>query len=248
MSSFQLLIQQLEHSPDAITSNSLSSLFHFITIGTILKNDIILAEPSLAPIDDPLSVLPLAIARFLGAGCAISPAQGHHLDWYVLHQYLFLLLLISNELVPEAEHLLYPLSSYCLQLNCSCCAKGMMLNKAKQHYVVLFTLTSGPYTTKSVHLYCESCKIDYHYNYSVFEGEQTYYKDQPVNIQVTEHVYMVKEVIELFKTVIDLAWALATNCAWLYNLCLSYGVKFKLYVDYVWDSYVISSLLEDCKN
>ncbi|KAG2095660.1 uncharacterized protein F5147DRAFT_584431 [Suillus discolor] len=263
MSSFQLLIQQLEYSPDAITSNSLSSLFRFITIGTTLKNDIILAEPSSAPINDPPSVLPPAIARFLGAGCAISPAQVSDawtllkdIIWTVLHRYLPLLLLIPNEPVPEAEHLLYPPSSYCLQPNCSCRAKGMMLNKAKQHYVILFTLASGPCTAKSVYLYCESCKIDYHYNYSVSEGERTYYENQPANIQVAEHVYMAKEVIELFKTAMDLAWTSATNCARLYNICLShgkqapasYGVKFEVYVDHVWDGYVISSLLEDCKN
>ncbi|KAG2037726.1 hypothetical protein BDR03DRAFT_1010555 [Suillus americanus] len=75
MSSFQLLIQQLELSSDAITTASISSLFCFITIGTTLKNDIILAEPSSTPINEPLNVLPPAIAKFLGAGCSISPAQ-----------------------------------------------------------------------------------------------------------------------------------------------------------------------------
>ncbi|KAG2145259.1 hypothetical protein DEU56DRAFT_732100 [Suillus clintonianus] len=156
----------------------------------------------------------------------------------------------------KAEHLLYPPNNYCVQLNCSRHAKGMMLNKAKQHYVVLFTLASGPCTAKSVDLYCKACKINYHYNYSVSEGEQTYYEDQPPNIQVAEHVYMAKEVIELFKTAMDLAWTSATNCARLYNLCLScgkqapasYGVKFEVYVDHVWDGYVTSSLLEDCEH
>ncbi|KAG2145260.1 hypothetical protein DEU56DRAFT_910380 [Suillus clintonianus] len=72
MSSFQLLIQQLELSSDAITTASISSLFLFITIGTTLKNDIILAEPSSTPINEPPDVLPPAIAKFLGAGCSIS--------------------------------------------------------------------------------------------------------------------------------------------------------------------------------
>ncbi|KAG1750235.1 hypothetical protein EDB19DRAFT_1937408 [Suillus lakei] len=248
MSSFQQLIQQLELSSDAITTASISSLFRFITIGTTLKNDIILTEPSSTPIDKPPNVLPPAIAKFLGAGCSISPAQVSD-AWALLKDIIWTggIKMDTGELWETegmhrgvAEHLLYPPSSYCVEPNCSHHAKGMMLNKRNQ---LIFTAKRVRLIITTITVYLKG-------------NGHTMYKDQPLNIQVAEHVYMAKEVIELFKTAMDLVWTSATNCAWLYNLCLShgkqapasYGVKFEVYIDHVWDGYVISSLLEDCKH
>ncbi|KAG1727916.1 hypothetical protein EDD22DRAFT_789206 [Suillus occidentalis] len=190
MTTFDCLLQHLEQERGLISNTSLTSLFLFITLATLLKNDIILVEPSLSPMTDPLHVLSPAITAFLSA------AQTH---------------------------------------------------------AVLFTLTKGPCVAKYVHLY--SCRIDYHHNYSVFKGQRTYYEHQPDNIQVADHVFIEKGIIELFHTAMDFSWTSATNCTKLYNLCLSHGkqtpahykVKFELSVEHIWDGYVIASLLEDCE-
>jgi hypothetical protein len=91
-----------------------------------------------------------------------------------------------------------------------------------------------------------ACQIDYRYNYSVYQGQRTYYDDQPHAIQVADHVFIELQVVEVFKTAMDVLWSanpcffvrpsltltgymefrtLATNCARLYNFALTKGKK-----------------------
>ncbi|KAG2099283.1 uncharacterized protein F5147DRAFT_582715 [Suillus discolor] len=263
MTVFNHLLRHLEQEPGTISNTSLTSLFQFITLATRLKNDIILVEPSLSPTSDPPFVLSPAVTVFLSAGCSISPAEVND-AWSLLKDVIW-----SGGITVDvgrlwethgtqrglAEYLLYPPSHSCLHPDCQHRTKGMTLKKAAQTYVVLFTMTKGPCIAKSVHLYCQTCGIDYHHNYSVFKGERTYYEHQPDSVQAADHVFIEKSVIELFRTAMDFSWTSATNCAKLYNLCLSHGkqtpadfkVKFELSVEHVWDGYVITSLLEDCE-
>jgi hypothetical protein len=37
-------------------------------------------------------------------------------------------------------------------------------------------------------------------------GIRTYYDKQPKTIQVTDHVFMEKDVVELFKAAMDVSW------------------------------------------
>ncbi|KAG1796586.1 hypothetical protein EV424DRAFT_1475189 [Suillus variegatus] len=227
MTAFNHLLRHLEQEPGTISNTSLTSLFQFITLATRLKNDIILVEPSLSPTSDPPFVLSPAVTVFLSAGCSISPAEVND-AWSLLKDVIW-----SGGITVD----------------------GMTLKQAAQTYVVLFTLTKGPCIAKYVHLYCQTCRINYHHNYSVFKGEGTYYEHQPDSVQAADHVFIEKSVIELFRTAMDFSWTSATNCAKLYNLCLSHGkqtpadfkVKFELSVEHVWDGYVITSLLEDCE-
>ncbi|KAG1781728.1 hypothetical protein EV702DRAFT_921171, partial [Suillus placidus] len=130
------------------------------------------------------------------------------------------------------------------------------LKKAEQRNVVLFTLAHGPCATQSVHLYCADCQIDHRHNYTVSVGIWTYYDEQHETIQVTDHVFMEKDVVELFKIAMDVSWTSATNCTQLYNMCLSQGkcapagylIKFKITGDHVWDAFIITALLKDCKH
>ncbi|KAG1863772.1 hypothetical protein F4604DRAFT_1586935 [Suillus subluteus] len=260
MSAFNCLLYYLEQEPGIISNTSLTSLFQFITLATLLKNNIILVEPSLSPTSDPPFVLSPAITAFLSAGCSISPAEASG-AWALLKDVIWSGgITIDVGLLWETHgtrrgYLLYPPSHSCLHPNCQHCTKGMSLKKAAQTYVELFMLMTGPCIAKSVHLYCQTCEIDYHHNYSVFKGKHTYYEHQPDNIQAADHVFIEKSVIELFRTAMDFSWTSAINCAKLYNLCLSHGkqtptdykVKFELSVEHVWDGYVITSLLEDCK-
>jgi hypothetical protein len=75
MTTFDCLVQHLEQDRGTISNTSLTSLFLFITLATLLKNDIILVEPSLSPMTDPPHVLSPAITAFLSVGCSITPAE-----------------------------------------------------------------------------------------------------------------------------------------------------------------------------
>ncbi|KAF8833478.1 hypothetical protein BDN67DRAFT_874555, partial [Paxillus ammoniavirescens] len=106
----------------------------------------------------------------------------------------------------------------------------------------------------SVHLYCEGCKTDYRHNYCVVAGEHIYYDEQPCNIQVVDHMFMEWLVVELHSRQ---PWMTsAMNCARLYNFSLSHGkeapidypIKFEMTGDHVWDAFIITLLLEDCKH
>lgn len=125
---------------------------------------------------------------------------------------------------PLAEYLLYPPTQYCTQPDCPRRIKAMTLKKAEQRNVVLFTLAHGRCAARSVHLYCAGnyyishsnfsfsisplpdCQIDYRHNYTVSGGIRTYYDEQPETIQVMDHVFMEKDVVELFKTAMDVSW------------------------------------------
>ncbi|KAG2108176.1 uncharacterized protein F5147DRAFT_773759 [Suillus discolor] len=230
--------------PDVINCVSLTALFHFINLATSLKDNIILIQPAEAQTSSPLPVLSPAFNTFFAVACSISPAQANHAWTLLRHHRGF------------AKYLLYPPSQYCTKPHCLCRGKGMTLKKAEQRNVVLFTLAHGPCAVRSVQLYCQDCNIDYCHNYTVFEGMQTYYDEQPETIQVTDHVFMEKSVAELFKTAMDVSWTSATNCARLYNMCLSQGkqtpegyhVKFEITGDHVWDAFILTALLEDSKH
>ncbi|KAG0700381.1 hypothetical protein DFH29DRAFT_932267 [Suillus ampliporus] len=221
MTTFDCLLQHLKQERGTISNTSLTSLFQFITLATLLKNDIILVEPSLSPMSDPPLVLSPAITAFLSVGCSISPAEVSG-AWSLLKDVIWsggitigvgLLWETHGTRRGVAEYLLYPPSHLCLHPNCQRRTKGMTLKKAAQTHTVLFTLTKGPCVAKSVHLYCQTCEIDYHHNYSVFKGQRTYYEHQPDNIQVADHVFIEKSVIELFRTAMDFSWTSAMNCA-----------------------------------
>ncbi|KAG2120003.1 hypothetical protein BD769DRAFT_1672044 [Suillus cothurnatus] len=264
MATFYDLLQHLEKQPDVINCVSLTALFRFINIATSLKDDIILIQPAEAQTSSPPPVLSPAFNTFLAAACSILPAQANH-AWALLRHVIWhgaidvdVSSIWENDARRRgfAEYLLYPPSQYCTKPHCLRRGKGMTLKKAEQRNVVLFTLAHGPCAARSVQLYCQDCNIDYRHNYTVFEGMRTYYDEQPETIQVTDHVFMEKGVVELFKTAMDVSWTSATNCARLYNMCLSQGkqtpegyhIKFEITGDHVWDAFVITALLKDSKH
>jgi hypothetical protein len=75
MTVFNHLLCHLEQEPGTISNTLLTSLFQFITLATLLKNNNILVEPSLSQTSDPLFVQSPAVATFLSVGCLISPAE-----------------------------------------------------------------------------------------------------------------------------------------------------------------------------
>ena len=117
------------------------------------------------------------------------------------------------------------------------------------------------------------CKTNYHHNFRVRDGIRTYYDGIPEIIQVGEHQFAEKRLIQLWITLMLVSWHVfnchlsnifinslyrtsATNCAHLYNITLSSTVPlvpddlafgFTITTEQVWDGFVILALLEDCQ-
>jgi hypothetical protein len=100
------------------------------------------------------------------------------------------------------------------------------------------------------------CGTNYHHNFRVKEGVRTYYDGIPDIIQVGEHQFTERRLIQLWITLMLVSWTSATNCARLYNLTLSsivspstgdWAFGFTVTTEQVWDSFVILALLEDCQ-
>lgn len=84
--------------------------------------------------------------------------------------------------------------------------------------------------------------------------EWTYYDHSiPDIIQVSEHKFIERKVIDLWINLMMVSWTSATNCARLYNMSIAKDAgpvpdgwpTFALSSDHVWDGFIILSLLED---
>ncbi|TFK45431.1 hypothetical protein OE88DRAFT_1721508 [Heliocybe sulcata] len=150
-----------------------------------------------------------------------------------------------------APNMLYPPMRTCQ--NPLCCNIHLLRNKDGEREAVLFTLAAGACATFAYHLYCSRCQTTYYHNYSVYQGIRTYYQGVPQVIQVGEHQYVEREVLNLFVGLMLISWSSATNGARTYDTCLSHPenqpegwrFSFSLCTEHVWDGFLILSLLED---
>lgn len=95
----------------------------------------------------------------------------------------------------------------------------MRMMHTEQRQCVLYTVADGPLPVYSVHLSCEgvsmmaraykmtdgyvACQINYHYNFKVSGGKRTYYGGIPDIIQVGEHQFVERPVIEIWLALMD---------------------------------------------
>jgi KDZ transposase family protein len=107
------------------------------------------------------------------------------------------------------------------------------------------------------------CNVNYHHNYRVFQGQRIYYDrvGLPDIVQIGEHQFAERKLINTWILMMVLSWTSATNCARIYNTGLAsmnnsdsaqsepIDWQFKLEVtsDEVYDAFTILSLLEDCQ-
>jgi hypothetical protein len=75
MSPLGALLRHLQSQRELVNRQSLFALLQFIRLGTIIKNDIILSQPAMAPIDMAPSQLSPAFQLFLQAGCSITSTE-----------------------------------------------------------------------------------------------------------------------------------------------------------------------------
>ena len=95
--------------------------------------------------------------------------------------------------------------------------------------------------------------MNYHHNYRVYQGQRIYYNGLPDIVQIGEHQFAERKLINTWILMMVLSWTSATNCARIYNT--GFGAnnpkpvdwQFKLEVtsDEVYDAFTILSLLED---
>ena len=99
-----------------------------------------------------------------------------------------------------------------------------------------------------------ACQINYHHNFCVNKGQRIYYDGTiPDVLQVSEHQFVERKVVNLWITLMVVSWTSATNCARFYNTALSGNRKppsdwhfgFILNSEQVWNGFMIMCLLED---
>ncbi|KDQ59117.1 hypothetical protein JAAARDRAFT_57079 [Jaapia argillacea MUCL 33604] len=239
------LLHLLGNHLDLLKELTLGKIFKFVTGAAQFKNDILLCQPVVHPNTIPPAVLPPTINTWLSHSAEIPP------------EYIQKCWDLFKEMVWDDEEQVLSLGDHheeAMRHYGHENGLGMdRLTKAEQRQAVLFTLDRGVRPAYSVHLYCEKCYINYHHNFSVHDGMRSYYDGIPDIIQVAEHQFVERQLIELWTTLMLVAWTSATNCARLSNLSLSQGAEpssewqfgFSLTSKEVWDGFVILALLED---
>ncbi|KAF8968974.1 hypothetical protein BDZ97DRAFT_1654410 [Flammula alnicola] len=269
MAELEQLLELLRINADTLNTLTFGSLFRFVTYAARLKDDILLPQPAHhSPLIAP-ELLPSSVLRFLASACGFSVAATEHC-WSILKDIVW----NSEDFAPEGTNFeacsrvflahghtfgllprsIYPAQSHCINLDCQRTQKGLALKKTEQRQAVLYTLDNGPLPVWSVHLYCEKCNVNYHHNFYIHQGRRIYYGTGiPDVIQVGEHQFVERKVIELWTTLMVVSWTSATNCARFYNAALSgnrkpppgWSFEFALDSDHVWNGFIILSLLED---
>lgn len=93
----------------------------------------------------------------------------------------------------------------------------------------------------------------YYHNYSVHQSQRRYYGGIPDYIQVANHIFLERELIEHFTLSMTLAWTSAQNCAAMYNASpemqnseyRNRPFEAALRSEHVSDGFTLLSLLED---
>ena len=101
--------------------------------------------------------------------------------------------------------------------------------------------------------YLVACKVNYHNNYYIKDGERVYYDNIPQIIQVGNHQFIEVKVVNVWITLMVVSWTSATNCARFYNSALigtrrpppGWVIGFGVTSEQVSSAFVILSLLED---
>ncbi|TFK83121.1 hypothetical protein K466DRAFT_440648, partial [Polyporus arcularius HHB13444] len=149
-----------------------------------------------------------------------------------------------------AGHMLYPPVRTCDRTYCS--NPKLLRHKDNPVSVTLFTLSEGVCDAVSVHLYCYACQTNYHHEFAVHKGIRSYYSGFPSAVQVSEHKFIERSVLQHFMTLHLLSWTSATNAAHIYEKSLSKLdetqlalPRYRLRTEHVWTGFIVNSLLKD---
>ena len=152
---------------------------------------------------------------------------------------------------------------------------GLLRWKEDPKRVVLFMMAEGVQEGYAVQLYCSGeyfmnmfvllpvqavsleCRTVYYPNYSAHNDVQVrhYYEGIPEYIQVSNHHYVQRSVLEHFTMLSVLSWTSATNTAHIYHESLSHLdndncniPRFRLRTEHAWDGFIVLALLRDAQS
>lgn len=118
---------------------------------------------------------------------------------------------------------IYPDCSWCTNPLCPKSTSQVSLRKVVQRCAVVYTLGSGAHPAHSIHMYCAGklgnllswrktlmggieCNTDYHNNYSLHNGIRTYYEGVPDLIQIGEHQFAERSLVQHWVDLMLTAW------------------------------------------
>ncbi|KAF7300735.1 hypothetical protein MKEN_01298300 [Mycena kentingensis (nom. inval.)] len=257
-----------------LASNTLLSAIPIHTVCTairllrIVKNDIILVQPSTVPVNIAPAILPPSIVLFVEEALGIAYNAVEAL-WDVIRDEVW----TSAMPKPSEEERemfrkygwhrgltivkLYPAAHTCIAAGCK--HNGRVLKKEEKSQAVVYTLTDGVQPAFNIHLICTHCKTTFHNNFAVQGGTRTYYPGiVPDYIQVGEHQFVERKLAAHWISLMFRGWVSATNCSRTYDLTLAgpnvqhmkdFGWQFgtQLTTEHVWDAFTLLTLLDHCR-
>ncbi|KAA1479415.1 hypothetical protein DENSPDRAFT_862025 [Dentipellis sp. KUC8613] len=132
----------------------------------------------------------------------------------------------------------------------------LTMNETRLCWAVVYTLSTGAVPAYHIHLYCPHCHINYHNNFYVHDGRRIYYTNHiPEYLQVGEHHFVERRLVNIWIVQMLTAWTSASNCARIYNLTLrdtpsldlNWQFSSTVRAEQVWDAFTVLCLLEDCE-
>ncbi|KAF8809420.1 hypothetical protein BYT27DRAFT_7254557 [Phlegmacium glaucopus] len=215
--------------PEALNHDMLIKISSFLLYTSQFKNDILLAQASNGPAGDPPLFLPQSVAIILSNLCDIDLASSDKLWSYLkdaVWHYAETAKVVDERFKCYGKDLgfssLYPPVNYCINGQCKPAAKGLKLQKTDQTQGVLYTLDKGVHPVWVITFQCVECQRAYYHNYFMEGGMRYYYDgDLPDVIQVEEHQFVERKVVNMWRTDMNVAWKSFTNCARTYEISLS---------------------------
>jgi hypothetical protein len=257
------ILDVLKKYPGLSAGIGMEKAMLFVRLATRLKDEILSKQKPEHNPDEPPDTLPANAQEFLGHAVDIPDSyvtgcwdafrrtvwqRDANDDSVGADAKLFKRYGLENLL---STRTLFPPTRRCTNPECTK-QHTLLRRKDLPRSIVLFTLGEGACPTYSVHLHCHACSTNYHHEYSVKDDVRTYYRGVPDVLEVGDHQFAEREVLNLFTGLMLISWTSATNGARVYNTCLSQPenkpdewFSSDLRTEHVWDGFCLLSLLED---
>ncbi|RDX42272.1 hypothetical protein OH76DRAFT_1363125 [Lentinus brumalis] len=130
-----------------------------------------------------------------------------------------------------------------------CARYGKYLGQRRDYPGHLYTRKRGVLPVRITSMYCRGCHTTYRPNYSVCnaqqeDAERRYYEGIPDVLEISEHSYVERELVGLFRAQMCFAHASADVVARVYNLGLSDSTAQDLSGELVWNAFYLHALLD----
>ncbi|KAF8997800.1 hypothetical protein BDZ89DRAFT_970301 [Hymenopellis radicata] len=249
---------------------SLSQIILFIRLCINIRHDILLVQPPAHdPVQAPTQLSP-SIIQFLASSCSLELHLVHVL-WGVLRDMVWeaeddiFLLSIQNEasferLFEQHGHILgftssrtlWPSVKKCTNDQCKFSSGGFKLHTVTQKHAVILTLGHGPVPAWAVHFRCNGCNTTYHHNFRVQNNVRTYHSEISDIIQIGEHCFAERKLLDSWRILMSTAWVSGSNCMLSYlqlhpdaTLPPSWNISLNLTHRTAYDGFILYSLWLD---